>query len=225
METIAIKARINELEREIEVFKKYGSEVPGGLQKELDNLRENYANTEIIEKIIPRFQQFLWELNEKYVFQNDFSFLINYGKNNGFEILFDNQIYQPLKLENKEINRRKTAKSTRKIEDERPVRKIKTVRATREKISVTFPDKTVIEGNNVTETYFTCINKIGLNKIIPINIYRYGIPLISETKNNFYTQKNVSGYWIMTQLSTNAKLAILKEINKSLNLNLKIRTY
>lgn len=225
METIAIKARIKELEQEIDVFKKYGSKVPEILQKELDKLKMNYENIKITEQFIPHLQNFLWELKEKFIFQNDFNFSINYGKNKEFKILFDNQIYEASKFENKEIKRRKTAKSIRKIEDERPVKKIKTVRTTREKISVTFPDKSVIEGNNVTETYFTCINKIGLNKIIPLNIYRYGIPLISETKNNFYSQKNVSGYWIMTQLSTNAKLAILKEINKSLNLNLKISTY
>jgi len=94
----------------------------------------------------------------------------------------------------------------------------------REKISVTFPDKTVIEGNNVTESFINCINKIGFNHIKPLNI-NPGCPLISETKHSKYTQKKLGEYFILTNISTKSKLTILEKINKSLNLNLKIRTY
>jgi superfamily II DNA or RNA helicase len=216
METIAIKARIKELEQEIDVFKKYGSKVPEILQKELDKLKMNYENIKITEQFIPHLQNFLWELKEKFIFQNDFNFVINYRKDKEFKILFDNQIYEALKLEDKEIKRRKAVSSFRNMKSVK--------NTTREKISVTFPDKTVIEGNNVTETFINCINKIGLNHVKPLNI-NAGCPLISETKHSKYKQKKLGEYFILATISTKSKLAILKRINKSLNLNLKISTY
>jgi superfamily II DNA or RNA helicase len=114
METIDIKARIQELEHEIDVFKKYDKQVPEILQKELDQLKKDYENIEITEKIIPHLQNFLRELKEKYFFQNDFSFLINYNNSNGFEILFDNQIYKTEKIENIEVERKKSVSQNRK---------------------------------------------------------------------------------------------------------------
>jgi len=104
METSTIKARIIELEQEIDVFKKYESKVPEILQNELDKLKKNYENIEITEQFIPHLQNFLWELKEKFIFQNDYNFSINYGKNKEFKILFDNQIYEASKLEYMELD-------------------------------------------------------------------------------------------------------------------------
>jgi len=124
METVNVNKRIEELEQDINVLKKYEKEVPEKLQKELDQLKKDYEKIEITGQFIPQLQNFLCELKEKFIFQNDFSFLINYGKNNEFEILFDDQIYETTNLENKEVKRRKTANPIRKIEDVTPVRKI-----------------------------------------------------------------------------------------------------
>ena len=216
METINVNKRIEELEQKINVFKEYGSEVPEKLQKELDQLKKDYEKIEITGQFIPQLQNFLCELKEKFVFQNNFSFLVNYGKNNEFEILFDDQIYKTTKPENKEVEGRKTAK---------PIRKIKTITPTREKISVTFPDNTKIDGNNVTTTYVECIRKIGVENIKQLNIVRSGVPLISETTHSLYKQKNIDGYWVMSNLATKDKLSVLQQIDKLLNLNLKYITY
>ncbi|MCL2348961.1 MAG: type I restriction endonuclease [Planctomycetaceae bacterium] len=95
----------------------------------------------------------------------------------------------------------------------------------RQKISVTFPDKTIIKHKKVVETFVECIKKIGVEKIIPLQIYRSGIPLISDTKDGFYNQHQIGKYWIMVTTSTNEKMVILKEINKKLNLNLVIEAF
>lgn len=65
---------------------------------------KNIERIEINEQFIPQLQNFIWELKEKYIFQNDYDFFISYDKNNEFKIIFDNQTYEAAKLEHKELN-------------------------------------------------------------------------------------------------------------------------
>jgi superfamily II DNA or RNA helicase len=75
METVNVNNRIEELEQKINVFKEYEREVPEKLQKELDQLKKDHEKIEITGQFIPQLQNFLCELKEKFVFQNNFSFL------------------------------------------------------------------------------------------------------------------------------------------------------
>lgn len=95
----------------------------------------------------------------------------------------------------------------------------------REKISVTFPDKTVIKNKKVVDTFVETIKKIGPEKVLPLNLYRAGVAIVSESKDDFYNQHKIGKYWIMTHTSTKEKIAILNEINEKLNLKLTIETY
>ncbi|MGI6370018.1 MAG: hypothetical protein GX372_05020 [Ignavibacteria bacterium] len=95
----------------------------------------------------------------------------------------------------------------------------------REKISVTFPDKTVIKNKIVVETFVETIKKIGPEKVLQLNISRAGVALVSESKDDFYNQRKIGKYWIMVHTSTKEKIAILNEINEKLNLNLKIEIF
>lgn len=104
MEIRKIKTRIKELEGEIEVIKKYWLKVPETLQKELDKLKMDHEKVEITEQFIPHLQNFLWELTEKFSFQNDFSLLVNFGIKSEFEIIFDNQVYKASKLESMKLD-------------------------------------------------------------------------------------------------------------------------
>ncbi|MBN2236981.1 MAG: type I restriction enzyme HsdR N-terminal domain-containing protein [Bacteroidales bacterium] len=95
----------------------------------------------------------------------------------------------------------------------------------REKISVTFPDKTVIKHKRVADTFVETIKRIGPEKILPLNLYRAGVAIVSETKDDFYNQHKIGKYWIMVHTSTKEKIAVLKEINEKLNLKLVIETF
>ena len=102
-------------------------------------------------------------------------------------------------------------------------------RKVRKKISVIFPDKKEIKYKKVVDTFVETISKIidtvGAEKIISLEIYRAGVPVVSTTKDDFYSQRKAGKYWIMVHTATKEKLAILKEINKRLNLNLIINTF
>jgi predicted type IV restriction endonuclease len=95
----------------------------------------------------------------------------------------------------------------------------------RKKICVTFPDNIVIKGNKVVNTFMGTIKKIGPERIIPLNLHRSGVPIISKTKHDFYNQHRLGRFWIMVHTSTRDKIQILEEINKKLKLDLKIEIY
>ncbi len=95
----------------------------------------------------------------------------------------------------------------------------------REKISVTFPDKTVVKYKKVIDTFVETIKKIGPEKVLPLNIYRAGVAIVSESKDDFYNQHKIGKYWIMAHTSTKEKIAVLNEINERLNLKLEIETF
>jgi len=95
----------------------------------------------------------------------------------------------------------------------------------REKITVTFPDKTKIDYRKVADTFVETIKKIGVEKIILLKIEPSGVPLVSEKKHDFYCQCQIGKYWIMTNIATKHKKNILYEINEKLKLNLKIESY
>ncbi|OQC37212.1 MAG: hypothetical protein BWX63_01249 [Bacteroidetes bacterium ADurb.Bin041] len=95
----------------------------------------------------------------------------------------------------------------------------------REKISVTFPDKTVIKNKKVVDTFVETIKKIGPEKVLPLNLYRSGVAIVSEIKDDFYNQHKIGKYWIMVHTSTKEKIAVLNEINEKLNLKLTIESF
>jgi len=95
----------------------------------------------------------------------------------------------------------------------------------RKKLIVTFPDKTVIKGNKVVNTFVETIKKIGVEKVFPLNLYRSGVPIVSETKDDYYNQHKIGKFWIMVHTATKEKMTILEEINNELKLGLKIETY
>lgn len=98
-------------------------------------------------------------------------------------------------------------------------------RQIREKISVTFPDKTVFKNRKVITTFVDTIKKIGPEKVLPLEIYRAGVPIVSKEKDKFYSQKKLGIYWIMACTSTKEKITVLNEINERLNLKLKIESF
>jgi len=93
------------------------------------------------------------------------------------------------------------------------------------KISVTFPDGTILKSSVVAETFAQTIQKIGLDKVKSLGIIISRVPLIAEEKHHLYQQYPMDKYWIMTNISTMDKFLVLKRINEELDLNLKIEIF
>ena len=71
------------------------------------------------------------------------------------------------------------------------------------------------------DTFCEVIQKIGLTKVEELNIRSCGSNLVSKNKNPKYRQKRLkSGYYIITQTSTEQKKKHLELISKKFNLGL-----
>lgn len=88
---------------------------------------------------------------------------------------------------------------------------------------VKFPNGKVISQRYAYQTLVDAIISIGVDKVKQLNIYCAGVPLISDKKDDFYRQYEVSnGQYIMTHSATQLKKQQLDEISRYLNLGLEV---
>lgn len=90
------------------------------------------------------------------------------------------------------------------------------------KIKVTFPSGEILNYSNVTETFVNTIIKIGVENVRKLNLKSLGVDFISTVKHPRYHQRQIGKYYIMVKTSTLNKHRYLQEINRRLNLGLKI---
>lgn len=101
-------------------------------------------------------------------------------------------------------------------------------RHTRRHLRVEFPDGTILENNNSTESLIQFVNKIGPARILQLNLKVSDFPFISadrideDGRGYGKSQKELEGgFYLVTKLSTDAKLAKIQEITQLLNLGIK----
>lgn len=100
---------------------------------------------------------------------------------------------------------------------------------TKRHLKVVYQDGRIVENNNSTTTLIEVINAIGPAKVAELDLKISGYPMISrerienDDKGYRSSQREINdGYWIVTKLSTDAKLAKLQEISNKLNLGLQV---
>jgi hypothetical protein len=89
-------------------------------------------------------------------------------------------------------------------------------------LEVKFQDGNVFNDPVVTNTFLKTLEHIGLERIENLGIRLCGIPLVSDTKVEKYTQHQINGHYVMTHSDTETKRRILEEISRHLDLGLKI---
>lgn len=90
-------------------------------------------------------------------------------------------------------------------------------------LRVTLPNCKVIENHFAYETLQEVVMLAGVEKVRSIGIIQCGVPLISNTQDNFYNQKEIAkGMFLITHSSTGQKRQQIEKISDALNLNLKV---
>ena len=90
-------------------------------------------------------------------------------------------------------------------------------------LSVKFPEGKTISNRFAYDTLLETIKSIGHEKVKGLNIVYCGVPLVSDKKDDFYTQHELTrGVYIMTHSATKVKKEQLDEISKKLGLGLKV---
>jgi len=88
---------------------------------------------------------------------------------------------------------------------------------------VTFPDGRQISNRFACDTLTDCIQKIGVSKVLALDLRYANVPFVSDKKDRFYQQTRVStGQYVFTHGATELKKKILTTISEKLNLGLKI---
>ncbi|MBP8165774.1 MAG: hypothetical protein KAY25_01380 [Bacteroides sp.] len=90
-------------------------------------------------------------------------------------------------------------------------------------LRVTFQDGKEIENRFAYETLQEVVMLAGAEKVRSLGIIQCGVPLVSNTQDDFYNQKEIAkGLYLITHSSTGQKRQQIEKISKALNLNLKV---
>ena len=92
-------------------------------------------------------------------------------------------------------------------------------------LRVEFPDGTVLQDKNVSETYARAIKLIDPDLVALVNLSHAGVGVVSKTLDSRYAQYQKpigDGWYVMTNSSTNTKCNDLQTISDELELDLKV---
>lgn len=95
------------------------------------------------------------------------------------------------------------------------------------RLHVEFPDGTIIDESNSTNTFVDSIRHIGLQRVSAVSIYKDGVPLVStqapESPRLARKFREIEGYFINTHSGTNAKARYIQRIAEALRLDISVR--
>ncbi|RGN56432.1 hypothetical protein DXB58_18995 [Bacteroides sp. OM05-10AA] len=90
-------------------------------------------------------------------------------------------------------------------------------------LRVTLPNGKVIENRFAYETLQEVVVLAGVEKVRTLGIVQCGVPLVSNTQDNFYNQKEIGkGLYLITHSSTGQKRQQIEKISEAFGLNLKV---
>lgn len=97
------------------------------------------------------------------------------------------------------------------------------IKSAKTNLRVTLPNGKIIENRFAYETLHEVVMLAGVEKVRPLGIIQCGVPLISNTQDNFYNQKEIAkGLFLITHSSTGQKRQQIEKISEALNLGLKV---
>lgn len=204
--------KLQKLYSTIHNLKELGLELGDDLLKQTSELEQDIIKKEILpvisEKIEPIINQIQRELVlvVDYVPDEPLSVRIS-RKRNFTESMETIEIVADLKVEHNIGTIKRTSNS----------------KSAKTNLRVTLPDGKVIENRFAYETLQEIVMIAGIEKVRQMGIIQNGIPLISNTIDDFYNQKEISrGLYLITHSSTIQKRQQIEKISEVLNLGLKV---
>lgn len=103
------------------------------------------------------------------------------------------------------------------------IKRNSTTKSAKTNLRVTLPSGKVIENRFAYETLQEVVMLAGVEKVRSLSIIQCGVPLISNTQDNFYNQKEIAKeMYLITHSSTGQKRQQIEKISDALDLNLKV---
>lgn len=204
--------KLQKLYSTIQNLKELGLELGEDLLKQTEELEHNIIKKEILPVITENIEPIISQIKRELILVVDYvpdeplSVRISRKRNfseqmDAIEILADPQI---------EHNTGKT--------------KLKShTKSAKTNLRVTLKNGHVIENRFAYETLQDIVELAGIEEVRSLKIFQYGVPLISNTQDNFYNQKEISkGVYLITHSSTIQKRQQIEKISKAFNLELKV---
>lgn len=204
--------KLQKLYSTIQNLKELGLELGDDLLKQTSELEQEIIKKEILpvisEKIEPTINQI----------QRELVLVVDYVPNEPLSVRISRKRNFTDQMETIEI-----VPDPKVDHNVGTIKRNSSTKSAKTNLRVTLPDGTIIENRFAHETLQEVVMLAGIEKVRVLGIIQCGVPLISNTQDDFYNQKEiVKGMYLITHSSTGQKRQQIEKISEALNLNLKV---
>ena len=198
--------KLQKLYSTIQNLKELGLELGDDLLKQTSELEQEIIKKEILPVISEKIEPIISQIQRELVL------VVDYVPNEPLSVRISRKRNFTDQMETIEI-----------VPDPKVDHNIGTIKRNYTTKSVTLLNGKVIENRFAYETLQEIVMIAGVEKVRALGIIQCGVPLISNTQDNFYNQKEIAkGMYLITHSSTGQKRQQIEKISDALNLNLKV---
>ena len=196
----------------IQNLKELGLELGEDLLKQTNELEQEIIKKEILPVISEKIEPIIGQIQRELVL------VVDYVPNEPLSVRLSRKRNFSVEMETIEI-----VPDPQVEHNIGTIKRNATKKSSKTNLRVTFPDGKVIENRFAYETLYEVVNLVGTEKVRALGIVQCGVPLVSNTLDNFYNQKEIGkGLYLITHSSTVQKRQQIERISEALKLGLKV---
>lgn len=204
--------KLQKLYSTIQNLKELGLELGEDLLKQTSDLEQEIIKNEILPVISEKIEPIINQIQRELVL------VVDYVPNEPLSVRISRKRNFTEQMETIEI-----APDPKVEHNVGMIKRSSTSKSAKTNLRVTLPSGKVIENRFAYETLQAVVMLAGIEKLRSLGIIQCGVPLISNTQDNFYNQKEIAkGMYLITHSSTGQKRQQIERISDALNLNLKV---
>ncbi|MFA6712267.1 MAG: hypothetical protein WCR82_00090 [Bacteroidales bacterium] len=196
----------------IQNLKELGLELGEDLLKQTNELEQEIIKKEILPVISEKIEPIIGQIQRELVL------VVDYVPNEPLSVRLSRKRNFSAEMETIEIVPDPQVEHNIGI-----IKRNATKKSSKTNLRVTFPDGKVLENRFAYETLYEVVKLAGTEKVRALSIIQCGVPLVSNTLDNFYNQKEIGkGLYLITHSSTVQKRQLIERISEALKLGLKV---
>ena len=204
--------KIQKLYSTIQNLKELGLELGDDLLKQTSELEQEIIKKEILPVISEKIEPLISQIQRELVL------VVDYVPNEPLSVRISRKRNFTDQMETIEI-----VPDLKVDHNIGTIKRNSTTKSAKTNLRVTLLNGKVIENRFAYETLQEIVMIAGVEKVRALGIIQCGVPLISNTQDNFYNQKEIAkGMYLITHSSTGQKRQQIEKISDALNLNLKV---
>lgn len=204
--------KLEKLYSTIQNLKELGLELGEDLLKQTNELEQEIIKKEILPVISEKIEPIISQIQRELVL------VVDYVPNEPLSVRLSRKRNFSAEMETIEI-----VPDPQVEHNIGTIKRNTTKKSSKTNLRVTFPDGKIIENRFAYETLYEVVKLAGTEKVRSLGIIQCGVPLVSNTLDNFYNQKEISkGLYLITHSSTVQKRQQIERISEALKLELKV---